>query len=69
MDQQRLAIEPAAGEAAARWAVWRRVGGAWRFAVLPAAQRSFALDGADAAVVSAVDRVGNLSARNFVRLP
>ncbi len=65
----RVAIEPAAGEAAARWAVWRRVGGAWRFAVLPAAQRSFALDGADAAVVSAVDRVGNLSTRNFVRLP
>jgi len=65
----QVRIEPAAGEAAARWAVWRRVGGAWRFAVLPAAQRSFALDGADAVVVSAVDRVGNLSVRNFVRLP
>ncbi len=65
----RVDIEPGAGEAAARWAVWRRVGGAWVFAVLPAAQRSFALDGADAVVVSAVDRVGNASARNVVRLP
>ena len=65
----RVAIEPGAGEAAARWAVWRRVGGAWVFAVLPAAQRSFALDGADAVVVSAVDRVGNVSTRNLLRLP
>ena len=65
----RVVIEPGAGEAAARWAVWRRVGGAWVFAVLPAAQRSFAVDGADAVVVSAVDRVGNVSIRNPLRLP
>ncbi|HSM20982.1 MAG TPA: family 10 glycosylhydrolase, partial [Rubrivivax sp.] len=65
----QVEIQPAAGEAAARWAVWRRVGGTWHFAVLPAAQRAFALDGADAVVVSAVDRVGNVSARNFVQLP
>ena len=65
----RVAIEPGAGEAAARWAVWRRVGGTWVFAVLPAAQRSFALDGAGAVVVSAVDRVGNVSARTALRWP
>ena len=65
----RVEIQPGAGEAAARWAVWRRVGGRWRFAVLPAVQRSFTLDGADAVAVSAVDRVGNVGARNFVRLP
>jgi len=65
----RVEIQPGAGEAAARWAVWRRVDGAWRFAVLPAAQRSFTLDGADAVVVSAVDRVGNVGTRNFIRLP
>jgi len=65
----RVDIEPGAGETAARWAVWRRVGGAWRLTVLPAAQLSFALDGADAAVVSAVDRLGNVSARTLVRSP
>ena len=65
----RVAIEPGVGEAAARWAVWRRVGGAWVFAVLPAARRSIALDGADAVVVSAVDRVGNVGARATVRWP
>jgi len=67
-DGDGLQIEPGAGEAAARWAVWRRVGGVWRFSVLPGAARAVVLGGADAVVVSAVDRAGNAGARNAVRL-
>ena len=65
----QAAIEPAAGDNVAQWAVWRRIGGQWRFAVQPGAERSVATAGADALVVSAVDRWGQLSARNVVRLP
>jgi uncharacterized lipoprotein YddW (UPF0748 family) len=65
----RVAIEPAAGEAAARWAVWRRVGGSWRFAVLPGAERGLDPAGADRVAVSAVDRVGNTSAQHVLVLP
>lgn len=56
-------ISPGQGEAAARWAVWRRVGGQWRFSVQAAAELSVELQGADAVVVSAVDRLGNTSLR------
>ena len=62
-------IEPAAGGDVAQWAVWRRSGGHWRFAVQPGAERHVATAGADALVVSAVDRWGQLSTRNVVRLP
>ena len=62
-------IEPAAGEAAERFAVWRRVGGQWRLSVLPGSQREVDAQGADAVVVSALDRVGNLSARASLRIP
>jgi uncharacterized lipoprotein YddW (UPF0748 family) len=65
----RVRIQPAAGEAARRWAVWRRVGGAWRFAVLPAAERVFDASGADAVVVQAVDRIGRLGTSAIIRLP
>jgi uncharacterized lipoprotein YddW (UPF0748 family) len=43
---------------AARWAVWRRVQGRWRFAVLPGAARGFAADGAERIAVSAVSATG-----------
>ena len=66
---RRITIEPGAGEAAARWAVWRHQGGQWRFMVLPGWQRQFDADGADRVAVSAVDRVGNLSAQPMLRLP
>jgi uncharacterized lipoprotein YddW (UPF0748 family) len=46
-----------------RWALWRRIGGQWRFAVLPAAAREALLDGADAATLAAVSRTGIASAR------
>ena len=62
-------IEPGAGEAATRWAVWRRIGGQWRFAVLPPQQRLIAVQGADLLAVSAVDRVSNLSPQHLLKLP
>jgi hypothetical protein len=63
-----VVIQPGVGEAAARWAVWRRVGGQWRFSVQPAAEVTVELQGADAVVVSAVDRLGNASARSALAL-
>ncbi|MBL8341612.1 MAG: family 10 glycosylhydrolase [Rubrivivax sp.] len=62
-------IEPGVGEAPARYAVWRRVDGAWRFAIHGPAERRVARDRADAVVVAAVDRNGNLSERQAVRWP
>jgi uncharacterized lipoprotein YddW (UPF0748 family) len=57
----RLSLRPAAGgEAARRWAVWRRSGGQWRFAVLAAHERSLEVAGADRVVVHGVDRLGRL---------
>ncbi len=64
----RVAIEPGAGEAATLWAVWRRVGGVWRFEVLTGTERSLAANGADLLAVSAVDRTGNQSAAHTLRL-
>lgn len=56
-----LAIEPAAaGGGVARWALWRQQAGRWRFETLPAHERRIAIAGADALVLSAVDRVGQL---------
>ena len=66
---KQVRLLPAAGEPAWLWAVWRRVGGTWRLAVLPGRELSVDVDGADALVVSAVDRVGNTSARTSMRLP
>jgi uncharacterized lipoprotein YddW (UPF0748 family) len=63
-----FAIEPAAGEAAKHFAVWRRVLGQWKLTVLAGTERSFDAAGADAVVVSAVDRVGNTSARSVLKL-
>ena len=64
----RVLIEPAPGEAASRWAVWRRVQGAWRFEVQGGSERSLDPQGADRLAVAAVDRVGNLSAHHILRL-
>ena len=63
------AIEAGAGKAATHWALWRRSAGRWRFAVLPAASESFTFEDADAVVVSAVDRIGNVSTRQRLGLP
>ncbi len=62
-------IEPAPGGDVMQWAVWRRSGGQWRLALQPAAERVVTTRGDDALVVSAVDRWGQISSRNAVRLP
>jgi uncharacterized lipoprotein YddW (UPF0748 family) len=62
-------IEPAPGERAARYAVWRRVEGRWRLAVHGPAERRVARERADVIVVTAVDRRGNTSTRQAVRWP
>ena len=64
-----MTIEPGAGEEAARWALWRRQAGLWRFAVLPGHQRQIDPLGADLLVLSAVDRVGNLGPQHSLKLP
>ncbi|HEU4845172.1 MAG TPA: family 10 glycosylhydrolase [Burkholderiaceae bacterium] len=64
-----LKLAPGAGQAVARFAVWSRYGNAWRFAVAPGTRTELRLpdDGtagaASAVVVSAIDRLGNESAR------
>lgn len=64
-----LKLAPGAGKAVARYAVWSRYGNEWRFAVAPGTRTELRLpdDGAagaaSAVVVSAVDRLGNESAR------
>jgi uncharacterized lipoprotein YddW (UPF0748 family) len=51
------------------WAVWRRVGADWRFAVLPGGERRVDIDGASLVAVSAVDRIGQTSPATLLRLP
>ncbi len=68
LSARRVLIEPGSGEAAARWAVWRRLNGSWAFSVLPGAERSFDAAGADRVAVSAIDRVGNASPQHILSL-
>lgn len=62
-------LKLAAGKANSMYAIWSRFGNQWRFAVAPASRVDWAvpddarLGAADAIVVSAVDRLGNESAR------
>jgi uncharacterized lipoprotein YddW (UPF0748 family) len=64
-----LTLKLAAGKANAMYAIWSRYGGQWRFAVAPASRVDWPvpddarLGSADAVFVSAVDRLGNESAR------
>ena len=67
----RVLIEPAPGEPASRWAVWRRGRGAastWRFEVLGGSERSLDPQGAEVLAVAAVNRVGRLSAHHILKL-
>ena len=60
----RVVIEEAdTGKAAAYFAIWRRQAGTWSFAVQSASERVIAASAAEMLVVSAVDRLGNESAR------
>jgi uncharacterized lipoprotein YddW (UPF0748 family) len=52
-----------------QWAVWRRVGKDWRFAVLAGHERRIDTAGAQRVSVSAVDRVGQLGPSTWLRLP
>jgi hypothetical protein len=64
-----LRIEPGAGEVpVARWALWRRIGGQWRFAVLPGAARTLALDGADRVALAAISGTGVEGPRHLFAL-
>ena len=62
-------LKLAAGKSNSMYAIWSRFGNQWRFAVAPASRVDWAvpddarLGAADAIVVSAVDRLGNESAR------
>ncbi len=51
------------GRGAARWALWRRTGGVWRFATAGAGERIITIDGADAVVAAAVGRTGLIGER------
>ena len=65
----RITIEPAAGASPARWSVWTRTGGHWRFTVLPGAQRSLPVPaGTDRVAVSAINRLGAASAQHLLNL-
>jgi hypothetical protein len=69
-DGARATLEPGAGgQPPFVWAIWQRREGDWRFAVQPAREAAVALDArTEAIAVSAVDRLGNESARAILRL-
>ena len=60
---------PAPAAATVLWAVWRRVGGNWRFAVQPAGEVDIDIAGASLISVSAVDRLGQPGPATSIRLP
>ena len=62
-------ITPSAAPSPTLWAVWRRVGSEWRFAVLPGSERRIDTAGANLLSVNAVDRVGQLGPSTLLRLP
>ncbi|WP_317205484.1 glycoside hydrolase family 10 protein [Janthinobacterium sp.] len=70
-----LKLAGGAGKAVAQYAVWARYGGEWRFGVVPGGRAVWTLaddataGAATAVVVSAVDRLGNESARVSVLAP
>jgi uncharacterized lipoprotein YddW (UPF0748 family) len=59
----RVLIFPGAGKPAAHFAIWRKFGSSWNFAVQAAGEPEVAVNGAEAIVVSSVDRLGNESSR------
>jgi uncharacterized lipoprotein YddW (UPF0748 family) len=65
----RAVIIPAPGGAAARFVIWRRQGRDWAFSIQPADEPVVAIAGAEALVVTAVDRLGNESGPATLRIP
>jgi uncharacterized lipoprotein YddW (UPF0748 family) len=71
-DGELLRIEPGAGAPGndvpvARWALWRRIDGAWRFAVLPGAARQFGAERADRIALAAISRTGVEGPRHLLK--
>ncbi len=68
-----LQVAPSMGSVPARYAVWARADGTWRFSVAPAGQATVDLAAdaprIDRVVVSAVDRLGNEGLRVTVVVP
>jgi hypothetical protein len=65
----QVLIQLARDEKPAHFAVWRRYGTEWRFAVQLGGELKVAVKDADAIVVTAVDRLGNESPRASLTLP
>jgi uncharacterized lipoprotein YddW (UPF0748 family) len=63
----KLKLTPAEGSF--NLAIWSRHGKSWRFQVLPATRTDWPVEDASSVVVSAVDRLGNESARVTVNTP
>jgi uncharacterized lipoprotein YddW (UPF0748 family) len=59
----RIDILPSGGKSAASYAVWRQKDGNWKFSVQPAGATVLEAAAEENVVVSAVDRLGNESAR------
>jgi uncharacterized lipoprotein YddW (UPF0748 family) len=66
---QRLQITPASAEVVARWAVWKRSGSTWRLQVQATQERAVDIGDSNAVAISAVDRVGKLSAPTILLTP
>jgi uncharacterized lipoprotein YddW (UPF0748 family) len=64
----RLRVWQGPGEAVLTWALWRRVGGRWRFSTMPGHETQLPTLGADAVVVSAVSPAAVESPRVALRL-
>ena len=69
----RVSLAMAPGKPAARFAIWTRSGGTWQFLVVPATAPTVDLGAdppaVDRIVASAVDRLGNESARVSIEVP
>ncbi len=63
LENGQLRLVPGPGKAAAHFAIWRKSGPSWQFSVQPASAPVVAGQGAEAIVVSSVDRLGNESSR------
>ena len=59
----RLLIVASPGKATVHYAIWRKFGSNWNFAVQSASEPEVVVQGAEAIVVSSVDRLGNESSR------
>jgi uncharacterized lipoprotein YddW (UPF0748 family) len=64
----KIMITPAAGKPVANYAIWREREKAWEFSIQPASAPLVEARGAEALVVSSIDRLGNESARVTLRL-